>query len=219
MPLKTNWTRLLKWNDEQRSRASKYHRSHVIFEQSALSASYRSDVNLLLKWYKWYCVLSYQLLTATAHDDWTPPVLWLNEWLTATSQSQSYVTTDGQTVCLAWCQASIWGPRPDLYYCQKVTVVLMWGALPDKRMSLSFRNAAGLRQGSHFLVRVSRDSWPYFTASDSRFPQPGGPPGTQRPSYIPRHWVPFSSSPIKNYSQSYGGGIRTRLHAGKGRLL
>jgi hypothetical protein len=31
------------------------------------------------------------------------------------------------------------------------------------------------------------------------------PPGTGWPSYIPRHWVPFSS-------QGYGGGIRTRLN-------
>jgi hypothetical protein len=33
------------------------------------------------------------------------------------------------------------------------------------------------------------------------------PPGTGWPSYTPRHWVSFSS-------QSYGAGIRTRLHAG-----
>jgi hypothetical protein len=26
--------------------------------------------------------------------------------------SQSYITTDGQSVSLSWCQAPIWGPRP-----------------------------------------------------------------------------------------------------------
>jgi hypothetical protein len=28
------------------------------------------------------------------------------------SQSQSYITTDGQTASLSWCQALIWDPRP-----------------------------------------------------------------------------------------------------------
>jgi hypothetical protein len=37
-------------------------------------------------------------------------------------------------------------------------------------MGLSFTNAAGPRQLSHPWVRVPRDSWPYFTVSDSRLP-------------------------------------------------
>jgi hypothetical protein len=37
----------------------------------------------------------------------------------------------------------------------------------DKRMGLSFTIAAGSRQGSHFQIRVPRDSWQYFTVSDS----------------------------------------------------
>jgi hypothetical protein len=36
------------------------------------------------------------------------------------SQSLSYVTTDGQSASLSWCQAPIWGPIPDFYYCQTV---------------------------------------------------------------------------------------------------
>jgi hypothetical protein len=93
----------------------------------------------------------------------------------AVSQSQSYVTTDGQSASLSWCQAPVWGPRPDFYYCQTVAVMPMWGALADERTRLSFTMAAGLRQRSHSRVRVPRDSWPYFTVSDSRLPQPGGP--------------------------------------------
>jgi hypothetical protein len=70
-------------------------------------------------------------------------------------------------------------------------------------MGLSFTVAAGPRQRSHSQFRVLRDSWPHFTLSDSRFPQPGGPgpriyiPQEQggQVTYIPRHWVPFSSSP------------------------
>jgi hypothetical protein len=44
----------------------------------------------------------------------------------------------------------------------------------DERTGLSFTIDAGLRQRSHSRVRVPWDSRPYFTASDSRLPQPGG---------------------------------------------
>jgi hypothetical protein len=49
------------------------------------------------------------------------------------------------------------------------------GALSDERTGLPFTIAAGPRQRSHSWVRVQRDSWLYFTVSDSRLPQPGGP--------------------------------------------
>jgi hypothetical protein len=39
----------------------------------------------------------------------------------------------------------------------------------------TFTIAAGPRQRCHSRVRVPRDSWPYFTVSDSRLPQPGRP--------------------------------------------
>jgi hypothetical protein len=45
--------------------------------------------------------------------------------------------------------------------------------LSDERMGLSFTIAAGPRQRIHSRVRVPQDSWPHFTASDFRFPQPG----------------------------------------------
>jgi hypothetical protein len=37
--------------------------------------------------------------------------------------------TDGQSVSLSWNKAPIWGLRPDLYYCQTITGLLMWNAL------------------------------------------------------------------------------------------
>jgi hypothetical protein len=40
---------------------------------------------------------------------------------------------------------------------------------------LSVTIAAGSHQRSHSQVGVSRDSWPHFTVSDSRLPQPGEP--------------------------------------------
>jgi hypothetical protein len=41
-------------------------------------------------------------------------------------------------------------------------------------MGLSFTIVAGPRQRSYSRVRVPRDSCPYFTASDSKLPKPGG---------------------------------------------
>jgi hypothetical protein len=92
------------------------------------------------------------------------------------SKSKSKLCYDwrsvGQSILVS---APIWGPKPDFYYCQRVVGLLMWGALSDERTGLSFTFAAGPRQPSHFLLRVPRDSLRYFTVSDSRLPQPGGP--------------------------------------------
>jgi hypothetical protein len=50
-------------------------------------------------------------------------------------------------------------------------------------MGLSFTVAAGPRQHSHFQIWVPRDSWPFFTVSDSRLPKPEE---TGRRIYIPQ---------------------------------
>jgi hypothetical protein len=50
----------------------------------------------------------------------------------------SYITIDGQSASLYWCEAPIWGLWPDFYYCQTVADLLMWGALSDERTGLSF---------------------------------------------------------------------------------
>jgi hypothetical protein len=57
---------------------------------------------------------------------------------------QSYVTTNDQSASLSWNKAPIWGLRPDFYYYKTVAGLLMWGALSDERMGLSFTIAAGL---------------------------------------------------------------------------
>jgi hypothetical protein len=108
----------------------------------------------------------------------------------------------------------------DQIFCTVKTVggLLTWGALSDERTGLSFTTAAIPRQRSHSQVRVSRDPWPYFTVSDSRLPQPGEP-GTciyiaqeQGGPVIPQ--VMGSLFVAAYNSHDYGGGIRTRLHAG-----
>jgi hypothetical protein len=105
------------------------------------------------------------------------PALKLAPWslIHSKSQSQSYITPAGHSASLSWCQAPMWGPRKDFYYCQTVAGLLMWGALSDEKMGLSFTIAAGPRQHRHSRVRVPQDSWEYFTVSDSRLPQPKGP--------------------------------------------
>jgi hypothetical protein len=74
------------------------------------------------------------------------------------SQSQSYVTTDGQSASLSGCQAPIWGLRPDNNYCQTVAGLLMQGALSKERTGLLFTIPAGPRQRRHSWVLVPRDS-------------------------------------------------------------
>jgi hypothetical protein len=73
---------------------------------------------------------------------------------TALIQCQNYVTTDSQSASLSWCQAPIWGLRPDFYYCQKVAGLLMWGALSDERTGMPFTIAAGPRHRSRSEVQV-----------------------------------------------------------------
>jgi hypothetical protein len=81
---------------------------------------------------------------------------------------ESCITTDGQSASLSWNKAPIWSLRPDYYYCQTVSGLLLWGALSDERSGLSFTIASVPRQRSHFRVRVPCYSRPYFTDSDLR---------------------------------------------------
>jgi hypothetical protein len=94
--------------------------------------------------------------------------------------------TVSRPVCLG-VKSTIWGLIPDFYYCLTVAGLLILGTLSDESTSLSFTIAAGPRQHSHSRVRVPRDSLTYFTLSEPRLPQPGGPgpvlysPGTGDP--------------------------------------
>jgi hypothetical protein len=104
-----------------------------------------------------------------------------------------------------------------LSWCQ-VAGLLMWGALSGERTGLSFTSSTGSRQRSHSRVRVPQNSWPYFTVSIRDSSNLEG----QVPIFIsPRNRVArlypqaLGSLFVASYnSQGYGGGIRTRLHAG-----
>jgi hypothetical protein len=52
--------------------------------------------------------------------------------------------TNGQSASLSWNKAPIWFLGLDSYYSLTVVGLLMWGALSDERMDLSFTIAAGL---------------------------------------------------------------------------
>jgi hypothetical protein len=100
-----------------------------------------------------------------------------------------------------------------------VAGLFMWGALSDERTGLPFAIAAGPRQRNHSWVWVPRDSWPYFTVSESTLSKPGG---SGPCIYIPprnrvAHLYSQALGPllVASYDpQGYGGGIRTRHHAG-----
>jgi hypothetical protein len=107
----------------------------------------------------------------------------------------------------------IWGQRPDFYYCQTPSDLLMWGAISDERTSLSFTIVAGPRQRCHSRVQFPRDSLLHVTLSDSRLPQPGDP-GPR--IYIHQaHGGPVILPALGSHfgvfydSQGYGGVIRS----------
>jgi hypothetical protein len=134
------------------------------------------------------------------------------------SESEPYVTTDDQLASLSWNKAPIWDLRPDLYYYQTVAGLLMLGALSDERPGLSFTITAGPLQHNRSLVWVLRDSWPYFTVSDSGLPNLEG----QVPEFIsPRNSMAQLYPQALDYlfvafydSQGYGENIRIHLHTG-----
>jgi hypothetical protein len=117
----------------------------------------------------------------------------------STSQShiQSYVMTDGQSASLSRCQAPP-GAHDQIFVTVRQFRVCWSGARSLTRAGLSFTIAAGPCQRSHSRVRVPRDSWPYFTISDSRLPQTGGPGSRictsqeqRRPVIVPGTGFPF----------------------------
>jgi hypothetical protein len=93
-------------------------------------------------------------------------------------ESESYVTTDGQSASLSWYKAPIRGLRPD-FYCRTEYGIRNTsdsyaldsvGRLSDERTGLPFVCAAGPCQRSLSRVLVPWDLRPYFTVSDLRLP-------------------------------------------------
>jgi hypothetical protein len=119
------------------------------------------------------------------------------EEIQSLSRRQSHVTTDGQAVCLGSKPPS-GATRPDFCYCQDNCGVVGVGRPLWWEDGSVVYNTSDLCQRSHSRVRVPRDSWRHFTASDSRLHQPGGsglriyiPQEQGRPVITPGTGFPF----------------------------
>jgi hypothetical protein len=110
------------------------------------------------------------------------------------SQSQSYVPTDGQSASLSWNKAPTWGLRPDFYFCQAVAGLPTWGALSDERTGPSLTSAAGPRQRSHSRTQTPRDPRPHLTVSDSKTPR-------RPPRHVELRWRCSTPPPHGNSKQ------------------
>jgi hypothetical protein len=128
---------------------------------------------------------------------------WLILLTTELIQSQSHVTTDGQSASLSWNKAPIWDLRPDFYYCQTVACLLMWGALSEERMGLSFTIAAGPCQYRHYFpfrrfLRLAGLRWKYSTppphGSLTELIAPSVPIMTSRQELYRKHILSNSNS-------------------------
>jgi hypothetical protein len=148
----------------------------------------------------------------------TPKVLTLSTATLNLCQSESYVTTDGQSASLSWCQALIGGPSPDFYYCHTVSGLLMWGAFLTRgrvcrlQFLLGFASAVILEYKSrgthgHILLSLIRDS-PNLEGQDPVFISPKNRMARLYPQAL-------GSIFFASYgSQGYGGGIRIGLNTG-----
>jgi hypothetical protein len=120
---------------------------------------------------------------------------------TSQNQSQNYVTNDGQSASLSWCQAPIWGLRPDLYYCQ--TLRVCWcAALSLTRERVCRLQSLLVLASAVILGSESRETRDHILLSQIRdSPNLEGQvpvfisPRNRVAHFTPRYWVPFSSPP------------------------
>jgi hypothetical protein len=93
--------------------------------------------------------------------------------------------------------SDIWGPRPDIYYCQRAAGLFMWGVLSEEKTGLPY-SCCWLSAAQSFLGPSPEGLifyclW-FETPPTYRSRSPClCPPGSGCPSYALRHWVPFSS--------------------------
>jgi hypothetical protein len=121
-------------------------------------------------WCVWHNCNTLKVNTSTHELPWTTSSWRILEFSLRVSVLCYDQRSVGQSV-FVW--STHLGHTTRFYYCQRVAGLLMWGTLSEERTGLPFTIAAGPRQRSHSSVWVPRDSWPYFTVSDLRLPQPG----------------------------------------------
>jgi hypothetical protein len=107
------------------------------------------------------------------------------------SESESYVTIDGQSASLSWCQSPIWSLRPDF-----ITV---------RQLRVCWCEAPSLTRGRVCRLQL-------LLASPAQSFSGPSPLGLMTIFYCLRL---ETSLFVASYdSQGYGGGIRPRLHTG-----
>jgi hypothetical protein len=114
--------------------------------------------------------LSYQILTARAHND--SPSSPLTDHKIKNKVKVMLRPTVGPFILVSGTHT---GPKTRFYFCQTIAGLLMWSALFNGTTGLSYTIAAVPRQRNHSRVRLLRKSWPYFTVWNSRLPRPGWP--------------------------------------------
>jgi hypothetical protein len=81
--------------------------------------------------------LLHSLYHLLKHSGWFLPIYFCLTMTTLKSKSKSHYNWESlsQSVLVS---SPIWGSWPDISYCLTVTVLSLWGTLPDKQMGLSF---------------------------------------------------------------------------------
>jgi hypothetical protein len=137
--------------------------------------------------------LSYQLLTATAHDNWLQQFSnWLQVKVTLWPIVSWLVCLRAKPPCGA--QDHIFVSVRQLQVCWCGPPSLTIGRVCHLQFLPTLTSAV-------ILGSVLQESWVYFTISDLTLPtwRPRSlhlyPSGTGSPSHTPRHWVPFSLPP------------------------
>jgi hypothetical protein len=115
------------------------------------------------------------------------------------SQTEFYLTTDGQSASLSWYQATCWDPRPIFLsllwkYFRKFSVLFLRGALSDERTVLYIMCTIATGHSSAVTVRSMSCRIRYHILVSN---------------------LRLGSLSVASYdSQGYGGGILARLHMG-----
>jgi hypothetical protein len=99
-----------------------------------------------------------------------------------TSQSQRYVTTDGQSASLSWCQVPSW-TQDQIFVTVRPLLVCWCGAPCLKRGRVCRLQFCWSSPAQSYSGPSTVGSWPYFTVLDSKIPPPAG---TRHRIYIPQ---------------------------------
>jgi hypothetical protein len=137
--------------------------------------------------------------------DHTPYILSVSYVVISSSQVAASSNGDSSTTVLM-ANHQQWVPKSKLLYDWRFTAHQFVLATSPLRLTTSnaclsnilSEKRMGPRQCSYSQVRLLRDSWPHFTVSNSRLPQPRGPgpriyiPQEQvGPVMTPGTWFPF----------------------------